>query len=61
MARELAFATTLRHPNIVLVYGACLVGNVLWIVMEFADSGSLTSVLADHDTVSKNNNFFYRM
>jgi serine/threonine protein kinase len=45
----------LRHPNIVIVYGACVVNDELWIVMELADGGSLTSVLTNKDIVSTNN------
>ena len=33
------------HENIIQFYDTYLVGDELWVVMEFADGGSLTEIL----------------
>ena len=36
----------LKHPNIMTIYGACVVQKTeLWIVMEYMEGGSLYEVL----------------
>ena len=38
--------TKLRHPNIITIYGACILQQKeLWIVMEFMEGGSLFDAL----------------
>jgi serine/threonine protein kinase len=54
LEQEVCFASKLRHPHIVLVYGACIFSPTeLWIVMEFADGGNLTNTLIDLSKVTK--------
>ncbi|KAH7730638.1 P21 protein (Cdc42/Rac)-activated kinase 4 [Aphelenchoides avenae] len=48
--RELLFneamvVKALRHPNIVTCFGSHLVGNELWVVMEYMGGGTLTNVV----------------
>jgi len=48
--RELLFNEVLVmrhrvHPNLVEVFGSYLVGEELWVVMEFMDAGSLTNLI----------------
>ena len=33
------------HPNIVEMYGSYLVGDELWVIMEFLEGGSLTDII----------------
>ena len=41
-----------RHPHVVQVYGACVYSPTeIWLVMEYADGGSLFSKLADRSVV----------
>ena len=39
--RELAIVCSLRHPNIVCVYGAVFRPTELWLVMDLAEEGNL--------------------
>lgn len=34
-----------QHPNIVAMYGSYLVGNELWVVMEYMEGGPLTDII----------------
>lgn len=43
---EINTAASLRHPNIVPIYGVAILPNEIWIVMELAD-GCLYSQLSD--------------
>ena len=43
--RESRFAASLDHPNIVPIYGAGEVGELLYIAMRFVPSGDLAAVL----------------
>jgi serine/threonine protein kinase len=53
MKKEIDFAAQLRHPNVVPLYGVCMHGNTeVWIIMEFADGGSLYDILSDQTKVS---------
>ncbi|XP_068688104.1 serine/threonine-protein kinase PAK mbt-like [Montipora foliosa] len=40
------------HPNIVEMYGSYLVGDELWVVMEFLEGGSLTDIIT-HTSLSE--------
>jgi serine/threonine protein kinase len=52
LEREINTAARLRHPHVVQMYGACVISTTeLWLVMEFADGGSLFSRLADKQLV----------
>ncbi len=49
---ELTISRKLRHPHVVLVYGVCVFsGTELWLVMEYADKGSIQSLLSDYSKV----------
>ncbi len=41
------------HDNIVKFYASYLVGEELWVVMEFVEKGSLTGLLHKTRSVSK--------
>ena len=45
--REVAMLHRLRHPNIILFMGACMIPPDMAIVMEYAERGSLYHVLRD--------------
>lgn len=34
-----------RHPNIVSMFNSYLVGNELWVIMEYLEGGSLTDIV----------------
>ena len=43
----------LRHPNIMMIYGACILQKKeLWIVMEFMEGGSLFDALHSEYEIS---------
>ncbi|KAG5451912.1 Serine/threonine-protein kinase PAK mbt [Clonorchis sinensis] len=49
--RELLFNEVMimrhyQHPNIVEMYSSHLIGNELWVVMEYLEGGALTSIVA---------------
>jgi len=46
------------HPNIVEMYGSYLVGDELWVVMEFLEGGSLTDIIT-HTRLGSCHNFHY--
>ena len=46
--KELGLLAALRHPNIVLLMGACTSGKALGIVTEFLPGGSLFDLLEKH-------------
>ena len=54
LEQEVIFAAQLKHPYVVQLYGACICGPELWIIMELADGGNLTNILNNHDLVSLN-------
>lgn len=39
------------HPNIVEMYGSYLVGDELWVVMEYMEGGALTDIVTQHKYV----------
>jgi serine/threonine protein kinase len=52
LEREITTAARLRHPHVVQVYGACVYSTTeIWLVMEYADGGSLFSKLSDKKIV----------
>lgn len=34
-----------EHPNIVEMYGSYLVGDELWVLMEYMEGGALTDII----------------
>lgn len=46
--REIEAAASLRHPNIITVHDAGSSGDVPFLVMEYAEHGTLESLLGDH-------------
>lgn len=49
------------HPNIVEMYGSYLVGDELWVVMEFLEGGTLTDIVTHaryYNTINYIINFF---
>jgi len=54
LATEIIMMKALIHPNIVRYIDSCIVGEKLWLVMEFMSGGSLTDIL-DHYPVIKMN------
>ena len=52
LTREAQLMATLRHPNMALFLGACLVERDIFIVMEYYRRGSLQDVLRDHPNLS---------
>jgi len=50
LLRELHIAASLRHPNVVQVWGAATVGNKFQLVMEYAERRSLFHVLHEDQT-----------
>eukprot|EP01121_Diplochlamys_sp_Union-15-3_P022457 TRINITY_DN9570_c0_g1_i1.p1 TRINITY_DN9570_c0_g1~~TRINITY_DN9570_c0_g1_i1.p1 ORF type:complete len:517 (-),score=74.42 TRINITY_DN9570_c0_g1_i1:126-1676(-) len=49
--RELSLLSSLKHPNIVNIIGACIEPPDLWIIMEYAERGSLYKVLQEETIV----------
>lgn len=42
------------HPNVVEMYGSYLVGDELWVVMEYMEGGALTDIVTQHKLVAHN-------
>ncbi|VDN60626.1 unnamed protein product [Dracunculus medinensis] len=42
---EIIIMRDYQHPNIVAMYGSYLVGNELWVVMEYMEGGPLTDII----------------
>jgi serine/threonine protein kinase len=58
LEREITTAARLRHPHVVQVYGACVYSPTeLWLVMEYADGGSLFSKIADKSKACSNSHY----
>jgi serine/threonine protein kinase len=53
--REIILASRMHHPNVVTMFGTCISKstNEAWLVMEYADEGSLYSSLADKPQVNQ--------
>lgn len=34
-----------EHPNVVKMYGSYLVGDELWVLMEYMEGGALTDII----------------
>jgi len=48
---EIRIMKTSQHPNIVTYYNSYIVGEQLWVVMEYMGGGCLTEVLEQHEFV----------
>nr|GMD02261.1 mitogen-activated protein kinase kinase kinase YODA-like [Ipomoea batatas] len=48
LAQEIAFLSRLRHPNIVQYYGSEMVGDKLYIYLEYVSGGSIYKLLQDY-------------
>jgi hypothetical protein len=46
----------MHHPNVVTVFGACIIPNEVLLVMEYGEGESLYSSLADNTQVNCNLN-----
>lgn len=52
LEREITTAARLRHPHVVQIYGVCIYSPTeLWLLMEFAEGGSLFSKLSNKSEV----------
>jgi len=54
LVTEIGIMKTSEHPNIVSYYDSYLVGEHIWVVMEYMGSGCLTEVLEQFDYVQMN-------
>ncbi len=48
-----------HHPNIVDMYDSFLVGDELWVVMEFLEGGALTDIVTHSRYASTFSNLVY--
>lgn len=53
MFNEVATMRYYQHPNIVKMYNSFLVGDELWIVMEYLEGGSLTNIVTDRQGMTE--------
>jgi serine/threonine protein kinase len=50
--KEITLAARMHHPNVVAVFGVCIVStNEVWLIMEYGEEGSLHCLLADETKV----------
>uniref|UniRef100_A0A5K3EKE2 non-specific serine/threonine protein kinase n=1 Tax=Mesocestoides corti TaxID=53468 RepID=A0A5K3EKE2_MESCO len=47
LINEAVLMRTFSHPNILKMFSSHIIGNELWVIMEFMDCGALTSVLVN--------------
>ena len=50
---EVVIMRDYHHPNIVEMYDSFLVGDELWVVMEFLEGGALTDIVTHSRYVSR--------
>jgi len=54
LATEIVMMKSLTHNNIVKYIDSCIVGDKLWLVMEFMSGGSVTDILEHYPTLKMN-------
>lgn len=48
-----------HHPNIVDMYASFLVGDELWVVMEFLEGGALTDIVVAQNRYNSDIDWFF--